>query len=237
MELSHPRLGGAGQIASRERSAALCHDAAVERYPMARFLLAGGSASAMMGIALVVPIVASRLETGTLTGQGIGFLTAGCLLVASGVAAVAAGFRRRPTGMPSGVRMAVAANVLILAFLALELSDRSVRQDGKLLYWTTFLLPPALLLFAGLVAGRAWSWWAARGAAAFGVLWFLGFLVAVPFAPLQADGVPAPWYGRVYVACVTVAFAAILAGAFRSLGRPEVRDYFRLPVTLAEAPR
>ena len=193
---------------------------------MARLLLAGGSSAALVGVALVVPVVVAQMETGRLAGLGIGFVAAGCVLVACGSAAVAAGFRRRPAGMPSGVRAAVAANALFLAFLALELSDRSVRQEGRLFYWTTFLLPPALLLFAGLVAARAWSWWVARAAAALGVLWFLGFLAAVPFAPLQADGVPAPWYGRVYVAGVTAAFAAVLAAAFRSLGTPEVRRYF-----------
>jgi hypothetical protein len=182
--------------------------------------------AAMMGIAFIVPALVARMETGRLPGLGIGFIAAGCGLIACGVAAGVAGFRRRPTGMPSGVRAAVAANVLILAFLALELSDRSVRQDGKLFYWTTPLLPPALLLFVGLVAGRPWAWWAARGVAAFGVVWFLGFLVLVPFAPLQADGVPAPWYGRVWAAGVTVVLAGILASAFRSLGSPEARRYF-----------
>jgi peptidoglycan/LPS O-acetylase OafA/YrhL len=181
-----------------------------------------------MGTALVFPVVIARIERGALTGTGIGFIVAGCCLVACGVIAVMAGLRRRPTGMPSGVRAAVAANVLVLAFLALELSDRSVRQDGKLFYWTTFLLPPALLLFFGLVAARRWSWWVARCLAAIGVLWFLAFLLVVPFAPLQADGVPAPWYGRVYVAVVTAAFMAILAGAFRALGSPESRSYFGL---------
>jgi xanthine/uracil/vitamin C permease (AzgA family) len=139
------------------------------------------------------------------------------------------GFRQRvASGMPSGVRAAVAANVLFLAFFTLELSDRLVRQDGKLFYWTTFLLPPALLIFCGLVAAKPWAWWTSRGAAAFGVLWFLGFLAVTPFVPLQADGVPIPWYGRVYVACVSLAFAGILAGAFWSLGRPETRNYFGL---------
>ncbi len=181
-----------------------------------------------MGIALMVPALVARIETGRLTGLGIGFVAAGCGLIACGVAALLAGFRRRPAGMPSSVRAAVAANILVLAFLTLELSDRSVRQDGQLFYWTTFLLPPVLVLFAGLVAGRAWSWWAARGVAALGPLWFLGFLVLVPFAPLQADGIPVPWYGRVYMAGVTVVFAGILAGAFRSLGSPEARSYFAL---------
>ncbi|MBX6314847.1 MAG: hypothetical protein IRY99_18300 [Isosphaeraceae bacterium] len=194
--------------------------------------------AAMTGIALIVPVLVAQKETGRLTGLGISFVAAGCALIACGVAAVVAGFRRRPTSMPSGVRAAVAAHILVLTFLALELSDRSVRQGGKLFYWTTFLLPLALLLFGGLVAGRPWSWWVARGVAALGVLWFLGVLVVVPFAPLQADGIPVPWYGRMYVGGITVVLAAILASAFQSLGSPEARSYFGMtrPGSVAAAP-
>jgi hypothetical protein len=194
---------------------------------MSRVVLPGGTLAALAGVALVVPVLVAQLETDRLTGLGIGFVVAGCVLAGCGVVAVVAGARRGPTGMPSGVRAAVAANVLFLAFLALELSDRSVRQDGKLFYWTTFVLPPALLLFGGLLAARRWSWWAARAVAGFGVFWFLGFLVIVPFVPLQGDGGPAPWYGRVYVASVTLAFAGVCAAAFRALGQPEARSYFR----------
>jgi hypothetical protein len=63
-------------------------------------------------------------------------------------------------------------------------------------------------------------------AAALGVLWFLAFLVVIPIAPLQSNGVPAPWYGRLYAAGVTLAFAGVFAAAFRSLGREETRSYF-----------
>jgi hypothetical protein len=175
---------------------------------------------------MIVPVVAHWGERDRLTGLGIGFIAAGCGLIAGGATAAVLGRRQGGDGMPSGARAAVMANALILAFLALELSDRSVRQEGKMFYWTTFLLPPALLLFGGLLAARPWSWRVARGAAALGVLWFLGFLAVVPFVPLQADGVPAPWYGRVYVAAVTLAFAGVFAGAFRALSRPETRRYF-----------
>jgi hypothetical protein len=47
-----------------------------------------------------------------------------------------------------------------------------------------------------------------------------------PFAHLQSHGVPVPWYGRIYVAVVSLVFASTLAGAFWSLGRPETRNYF-----------
>lgn len=193
---------------------------------MARALHSGGVLAAMMGIAFIVPVIVARMGSGRLTELGIGFVAAGCGLIVGGVVALVAGFRRRPAAMPSSVRAAVAATVLFLAFLALELSDRSVCQDGKRFYWTTFLLPPTLLLFVGLVAAKAWAWWVARGFAAVGTLWFLGFLVIIPFVPLQTDGIPVPWYGRVWVAGVTVVLAGIFATMFRSLGDPEARRYF-----------
>ncbi len=196
---------------------------------MARFLLPGGLLAVLMGAALIPPVVFAQLESGGQIKLGIAVLSVGCGMVVCGITAVLVGLRqRRGAGMPSGVRAAIAANVLFLAFFALELSDRLVRQDGKILYWTTFLLLPALALFCGLVAARRWAWWISRGAAALGVLWFLAFVAVIPFANLLADGVPAPWYGRVYMACVSLAFAGTLTGAFWSLGRPDTRSYFGL---------
>ena len=88
------------------------------------------------------------------------------------------------------------------------------------------MFPPALLLFAGLLAAQRWAWFTFRIAAALAVLWFVGFVVIIPFAPLATDGVPVPWQGRLYMTCVTLAFAAVFAAAFRSLGRPDTRTYF-----------
>lgn len=182
-----------------------------------------------MGAALIPPVLVARLESGGMTTLGIGVVSVGCGLIACGMTAVLVGFRQRlASGMPSGVRAAVAANVLFLAFFALELSDGLVRQDGRIFYWTAVLFLPALLLFCGLFAAQRWAWWTFRGAAALGTLWFLGFVAVIPFANLQAEGVPVPWYGRVYMACVSLVFAGILAGAFWSLGRPETRNYFGL---------
>jgi xanthine/uracil/vitamin C permease (AzgA family) len=167
------------------------------------------------------------MESGGQTTLGIGIVSAGCGLIACGVTAVLVGFRRRvASGMPSGVRAAVAANILFLAFCALELSDRLVRQDGKLFYWTTFLLPPALVLFCGLLAARRWAWWTSRVVAAVGVLWFVGFVALIPFLDLRGEGGPVPWYGRICMACVSLVFAGISAGALWSLGRRDARNYF-----------
>jgi len=194
-----------------------------------RFFVAGGTLATLLGSALLLPVVAARIESGTITPIGIGVIAVSCGLIACGMTAVVVSFRQPNRSiMPSGVRSAVAANVLFLAFFALELSDRLVRQDGRIVYWSTFLFLPALLLFYGLLTARPLAWWTFRGVAALGVVWFLGFVALIPFVNLQRDGVPVPSQGRVYMACVSVAFAGILAGAFWSLGRPETRNYFHL---------
>jgi hypothetical protein len=196
---------------------------------VARSLLVGGSLAALMGAALILPVFVARLESGELTRVGIGVVSVGGIMIACGMTAVLMGlWQRRGSAMPSGVRIAVAANVLVLAFFALELSDRLVRQDGKVVYWSTFLFPPALLLFYGVLAGRRWAWWISRGAFALAALWFLGFVAVIPFANLHGEGGPVPWDGRLYMACVSLVFAGILAGAFRALGRLETRIWFGL---------
>lgn len=203
---------------------------------MSRFLVPVGSSAALMGAAVLLPVLLDTVERGGPTGLGIGVAAAGCSLVVCGLTALAVGIRRRcATGMPSGARIAVAANILFLAFFALEFSDLLVRQDGKIIYWTNFLFLPALFLFMGLLAARHWAWWISRGIAALGVLWFLGFVFLIPFGNIQRDGVPAPWEARVYMMCVSVLFASVLASAFWSIGRPATRSYFGLIPTTDNA--
>jgi hypothetical protein len=195
---------------------------------MTRFLVAGGSVAALMGTGLTLPVIAARNESGGWSRIGLGVVSVACILVAGGVTAMLTGKRQRSgSRMPSGVRAAVAANALFLAFFALEFSDRLVRQNGDIFYWSTLLFLPALLLFNGLLKARPWAWWTFRCAAALGVLWFLGFVAVIPFAKLQSNGVSVPWQGRVYMVCVSLVLAGVLAGAFWSLGRPETRSYFR----------
>jgi hypothetical protein len=194
-----------------------------------RFLVPSGMLAMLTGAALILPVAVALVETGVLSPVGIGVISVSCILLACGMTAVVLGFRQQHgSGMPSGVRSAVAVNVLFLAFFALEFSDRVIRQDGRIIYWSSFLYLPALLLFYGLLTARPIAWRTFRGAAALGTLWFLGFVALIPFANLQSNGVPVPWQGRVYMACVSLVFAGILAGAFWSLGRPETRNYFRL---------
>jgi hypothetical protein len=193
------------------------------------FLVAGGTLATLMGIASILPVAFARVESGTVSPIGIGVIAVSCGLIVCGLTAVVVSFRQQQhSTMPSGVRSAVAANVLFLAFFALEFSDRLVRQDGRIVYWSTFLFLPGLLLLYGLLTARPLAWWTFRGVAALGVVWFLGFVAFIPFVSLQREGVPVPWQGRVYMACISAVFAGILAGAFWSLGRAETRNYFNL---------
>ena len=162
-----------------------------------------GSALILMGAGLLFPVAMARSETGAWSEPGIAVAVAGIGLLLMGLVAVATGFQRR-VPMPSGVLVVVISTAPILGSWRSSWLDRIVRQDGRLVYWTTFLLPPALLLYGGLLNARPWSWWTARAAAAIGVLWFLGFLVLLPFVHLQRDGAPVPWQGRVYMAIVTL---------------------------------
>ena len=197
---------------------------------MARWLLAGGSCVMFMGLGMTVPLAAAYAESRPTTGVSLGLLLAGGLLFPCGLAATVVGlFRRDGNAMPSGVRAAVMANVLFLAFCALEFSDGLVRQNGRIFYWTTIAFWPALLVFYGLVSARSWAWWTTRGLTALVCLLFLVFVAVIPFGDIRgAHGVPAPWYARVYMIGVTLVFAGIAAGAYRSLGGAEARSYFRL---------
>jgi len=194
--------------------------------PKPQVLLAGGAALVLMSAASFIPIITDRVERGAFSRAGLTVAVVSLLLMAVGATSVIRGRRRATSATPRPVRVAITVTALVLAFLTLELSDRLVRQEGNLRYWTTWLLVPAILLLGGLIAARPWSWWIARGATAIGVIWFAGFLVLIPFAPITNDGVPAPLHGRVYMATVTLAFAAILTAGFRALGRVEARSYF-----------
>ncbi|MFO0966874.1 MAG: hypothetical protein U0793_14975 [Gemmataceae bacterium] len=189
-------------------------------------LCPAGLLAALMGVGLAFPLLAAWLESDGLPTVGVALAAVSGVLILCGLSAFLVGVLRRGPATPSGVRIAFAANLVILAFCALELSDGLVRQGGRVIYWTTFLFPPALLLFYGLVSARRWAWWTARGLTALCVLWFVGFIAVIPFADLRGESGPTPWYGRIYMACVSLAFAAIFAGAYWSLGRAESRTYF-----------
>lgn len=190
----------------------------------------GASAAiVLVGAALALPAAVAHAENGSSTPLGIALLAMGTMFVVFGLASYIVWPRRSRDAMPPSVRGAVMGTVIVLAFCALELSDRLVRQEGRILYWTTFLLPALAVLLFGLLAGQRWAWWAWRALAAAGALWFLVFTAMIPFASLHgAGGVATPWYGRLYMMAVSIAFAALSAVVFRSLGRSEARAHFGL---------
>lgn len=194
---------------------------------MARWLIAAGASAGLIGGGLAVPLIVAHVELRSPTGYESWLLsTAGVLIAVGGVAFVVGLWRRRGLSMPSGVRAAVMANVFLLGFCALELSDRLVRQQGRVFYWTTFLFPLALVTFYGLVAARRWAWWVCRGATLLATLWFLACVPLIPFADVRGEDGPAPWYGRLFMIGVSMAFALVSAASFWSLGHSTARTYF-----------
>lgn len=194
---------------------------------MARWLLAGGLSAALMGVGLAIPVIVAHAEMRSPTEFALALLLAAGMLGAAGITAVVAGlWQGSGPSMPSGVRAAVLANLVLLAFCALELSDRLVRQEGRVFYWTTFLFPPALATFYGLVSARWWAWWVCRVVTGVATLWFLAWVLLIPFADVRGEDGPVPWYGRVFMVSVCVAFAGVSTGAFWSLGHPTARSYF-----------
>lgn len=194
---------------------------------MARWLLVGGLSAGLIGVAFTVPAVHFWLENSSLTALGIGVVALGSILILGGLGAVVAGIRRwRGLTMPSGVRMAVMANTLFLAFFALEISDGLVRRGGAIHPVSSALFAPTLVLLCGLLSGRRWAWWIARGASALFTLWFLGFIAVIPFVDLHSEQGPVPWWGRLYMIGVSLVLGGILAGGFVALGQPTTRSYF-----------
>ena len=196
---------------------------------MTRQILVGGVLAAAAGVALLLPAIVEYRDRGFLAGLGILVVSLGVLLILSGVTVIQFGVRRRSdASMPAPVRAAVTANLLFLAFCALEFSDGLIRQGGRVFYWTSVLFLPALVLLYGLVSARRWAWWTARSVTAIFTLWFVAFIAVIPFADLRGSDGPVPWWGRVYMAGVTLLMAGITAYAFRALGRREARSYFGL---------
>ncbi len=185
-----------------------------------------GILGVVTGIAMAVPAVTDSLENEQLKNSSLFVLCVAGALLATGLWGFVIGWRAPHAHLPSSVRAVVTANVIVLAFCALELSDRIVRQNGELFYWSTFLYPPALIMFFGLITARRWAWWTARALAVVAALWFLVFCAMIPFVHLQANGVPTPWYGRVYMVCVSLGFAGVAVLANRALGDATTRQHF-----------
>ncbi len=190
-----------------------------------------GLLAVISGAAWLIPAIAARVERGALSLQDYAVASVGLVLILGGVVAICCGFSAlRAISMPPPVRAALMGNGLLVAFCVLEFSDGFLRQNGRVFYWTSILFLPALLLFYGQVLAHRWAWWAARILTAIITFWFAAFLLVIPFAPLRGNSGPPPWWGRIYVASVTLAFASISAYAFRSLGHAQARTYYGMPV-------
>ncbi|MEX0936232.1 MAG: hypothetical protein WDZ59_00115 [Pirellulales bacterium] len=192
-----------------------------------RRLLVGGILCTLVGVAWLLPIL-FELSLGnalTQTGRNVAWL--GPVLALGGFILVAWGLQvRQEPGMPASVRLAIACNVLFLAFCALELSDGMVRQDGRIFYWTTMLFLPALLLLHGMTSAQRWAWWTARVLTAAFALWFLAVALAIPFADVRSGGEPVTRWGRVWMIGISLMFVSGAAASFRVLGFTEARHFF-----------
>jgi hypothetical protein len=154
----------------------------------------------------------------------------GLVLILGGVTAVWWRFRElRLASIPAPVRTSIAGNGLFVSFFMLEFSDGFIRSGRSVFYWTSVLFLPALALFYGQLTARRWAWWVARITTAIFTLWFVGFLLVIPFANLRGNAGAVPWWGRIYVASITLVFASISAYAFYSLGRADAKTYYGIP--------
>jgi hypothetical protein len=194
---------------------------------MTRLVLISGVLAVAFGVTVIIPALAENLNHGLFSGLVGVVVSFGIMLILGGGAAILFA-RRHPSSvaMPAPVRATVMAAILFLAFCMLEFSDGLLRQDGRIFYWTSVLFLPALVLLYGLVSAHRWAWWVTRVAAALAVLWFVAFMVIIPFADLRADGVSTPLRGRLYMEAVTLVFAGISFYVFRCLGRAEAKNYF-----------
>ena len=197
---------------------------------MNRLVSVTGLLAAASGAAWLVPAIATWCEHGTLGLQGYAVASVGPVLILSGVVAIWCGFRElRIASVPPPVRATIAGNGLFVSFCMLEFSDGLIRSGGRIFYWTSILFLPAFVLFYGQVTAQRWAWWVARITTAIFTLWFVGFLLVIPFAHLRGNSGAIPWWGRIYAASVTLVFAGISAYAFCSLGRAEAKTYYGIP--------
>jgi lysylphosphatidylglycerol synthetase-like protein (DUF2156 family) len=185
-----------------------------------------GLLAAISGVAWLIPAIAARMERGAFAAQDYAVASVGLLLLVSGAVAIWSLSGLCLASVPPPVRAAVMGNGLLIAFCVLEFSDGLLRQNGRVFYWTSVLFLPALALFYGQVLAHRWAWWAARILTALCALWFVTFLLMIPFVHLRGHDGAIPWWGRIYAAAVTLAFASVSAYVFRSLGRTETRTYY-----------
>ncbi len=191
---------------------------------MAHWLV--GLAGAMLGLGMATPAIVAWREQGEMPSSGVVMLAAAALLAASGAAAAWQGRRRlRDRGIPASVAAPLVVNALFLGLLGLEVCHGFARE-GDVVARSLFFLPPALLLFWGMLTGRAWARHLARWGSFALALLFLGVgCVACVLRPSDQHG--PVW---VWIACVSVVLGSLLlVGGFHALGRASAKRYFADP--------
>jgi hypothetical protein len=199
--------------------------------PGNRLLVASGILCAALGTGWMLPLLIGCLAGGAFSPQGYVALAVGLVLAIGGAVIVCCSvFRRRveTAAVPAPIRAVMAANIVFLAFCALETSDGLIYRGGRIIYWTSFLVLPALAVLYGHILAHRWAWWVARLLAGVTALWFIAFIPLLPFANLRGPSGPTPWYGRLYMAGVSLVFAGIAIYVYRSLNESTARQYFRL---------
>lgn len=199
---------------------------------MIRILPICGLLAVASGVAWIIPVVAASLAGRTFDARDYTIASVGPIVILAGMFVLSRSLRGlRSISIPAAVRAVIVANGLFLAFCALEFSDRLLLRGGRVFYWTSVLFIPALVLFYGQVSARRWAWWTTRIMAVFSTLWFVGFLMLIPFVQLQGGGVKGDGSdagGRLWAAGLTVVFASISAYVSWSLGRAEARNFYGL---------
>jgi hypothetical protein len=107
----------------------------------------------------MVPVIVGWIGHGALQRQGFATAAVGLTLILGGACVIWGAFgrlRSAVVSIPAPVRAVMAANVLFLAFCALETSDGLVVRGGRIVYWTSFLFVPALVVLYGQVLAQHW---------------------------------------------------------------------------------
>ena len=195
---------------------------------MSRVLPISGLLTVAMGAAWLVPPTVGKLGVSAMDARDYALISVGPVLILSGAFAIWRGFPRlRWLSIPAAARAVLVANGLFVAFCALEFSDGLILRGGRVFYWTSVLFLPALVLFYGQVLAQRWAWWAARIVTALATVWFVGFLMIIPFVHLHGGNLRGgDGGGRIWAASLTLLFASVSAHAFRSLGREETRRFY-----------
>jgi hypothetical protein len=179
----------------------------------------------LLGFGFGLPAVAGWIESAEPSPAGIAMLVLGASLLAIGLTTFPLGSRLPTRRIPGSLALALMTNALFLALFALEISHGLVREDGVIAKSLAFF-PPALLIYAGMLKGRRWSWHAGRWSSLLFAILYLGVAATAAIVqPVDAEGGPI-WLFLVLVSATLG--GALWYGGFHALGRPSARLYFNI---------